>query len=96
MTPKLRKVQRHAPLYPLNKFPKGFGMKLGKELVYLLATRDAPDISGDDWEKIFARCIGVSWKKSNEGIEDVVMGGGYPGARRRLRTQNPLRMNTYA
>lgn len=74
MTPKLRKVQRHAPLYPLNKFPKGFGMKLGKELVYLLATRDAPDISGDDWEKIFARCIGVNWKKSNEGLEDVVMG----------------------
>lgn len=74
MTPKLRNVQRHAPLYPLNDFPKEFGMKLGKELIYVLATRDNPDISGDDWEQIFARCIGVDWEKSNEGIEDVVMG----------------------
>lgn len=74
MKPKLRNVKRHKPLYPINDFPKDFGMKLGRELIYVLATRDNPDISGDDWEQIFARCIGVDWEKSNDGLEDVVMG----------------------
>ena len=62
MKPKLRAARRHKPPYPLNKFPADFGLKLGKELIYILATRDNPDISGDDWEQIFARCIGVVWR----------------------------------
>ena len=74
MTPKLRKVQRHKPLYPLNQFPADFGLKLGKELIYILATRENPVIDGDDWEQIFAHCIGVDWQKSNVGLEDVVCG----------------------
>jgi len=74
MKPKLRNAVRHKPLYPLNEFPEDFGFKLGKELIYILATRDNPDVSGDDWEQIFARCIGVDWKKSNVGLEDVVCG----------------------
>lgn len=74
MNPKLRKAERHKPAYKLNVFPSDFGLKLGKELIYILATRENPDISGDDWEQIFARCIGVEWKKSNVGLEDVVKG----------------------
>lgn len=74
MKPKLRNAVRHKPPYPLNEFPADFGLKLGKELIYILATRDNPDISGDDWEQIFARCVGVEWKKSNVGLEDVVCG----------------------
>ena len=74
MQPKLRNAQRHKPLYPLNQFPPDFGLKLGREIIYILATRENPDISGDDWEKIFARCVGVNWEKSNVGLEDVVAG----------------------
>ena len=74
MKPKIRNVQRYKSLYPLNRLSSDFGMKLGKELIYVLATRDNPDVSGDDWEQIFARCIGVEWKKSNSGLEDVVCG----------------------
>lgn len=74
MKPKLRNAQRHKALYPLNQFPPDFGLKLGRELIYVLATRENPDISGDDWEQIFARCIGVDWAKSNVGLEDVVSG----------------------
>lgn len=74
MNPKLRKADRYKPLYRLNMFPSDFGLKLGKELIYVLATRENPDVSGDDWEQMFARCIGVEWKKSNVGLEDVVQG----------------------
>lgn len=74
MKPRLRNAARHKPLYPLNEFPDNFALNLGKELIYILATRDNPDVSGDDWEQIFARCIGVEWKKSNVGLEDVVCG----------------------
>lgn len=74
MKPKIRNVIRHRSLYPLNQFPEDFGMKLGKELIYILATRDNPDVSGDDWEQMFARCLGVEWEKSNSGLEDVICG----------------------
>jgi hypothetical protein len=46
---------------------------LGRELVYHLATRSAPILEGDDWEQIFARLIGARWKKSNVGLDDIVI-----------------------
>ena len=48
-------------------------MALGKELVYLLATRNSPRLEGSDWEEIFARCIGAKWCPSNVGLDDVVL-----------------------
>jgi len=90
--PKLRNAQRHAPPYRLNEFPSDFGMKLGRELIYVLATRDNPDVSGDDWEQIFARCIGVEWKKSNVGLEDVVMGRTAWSAKT-VKNENPFTYN---
>lgn len=74
MEPKIRNVKRYKAPYPLNQLSADFGMRLGKELIYILATRDCPDVTGDDWEQIFARCIGVDWKKSNSGLEDVASG----------------------
>lgn len=74
LQPKLRSVERHKSLYPLNRIPDEIGFKIGKELIYLLATRENPDIAGNDWEQIFARCLGVEWKNSNVGLEDVTMG----------------------
>jgi len=72
--PKLKGVEKYKPEYPLNKLPKKFAMALGKELIYLLATRSDPRLEGSDWEEIFARCVGADWRPSNVGLDDVVHG----------------------
>lgn len=70
-TPRLRNVEKYKPFYQLGQFPAGFALALGKELVYLLATRDPPTLEGSDWEQIFARCINAEWTPSNVGLDDV-------------------------
>jgi hypothetical protein len=70
--PRLKNVEKYEPLYPLNKFPSGFALELGKEIIYLLATRGTPRLEGSDWEEIFARLIGAEWKPSNVGLDDIV------------------------
>ena len=70
--PKLRTVNKAVPPYELNKFPSDFAFKLGRELIYLLATKDTPTLEGSEWEEIFATCIGAEWKPSNVGLDDVV------------------------
>ena len=70
-SPKLRGVDKYNPDYPLGMFPAGFAMELGKELIYLLATRTPPTLEGSDWEQIFARCVGAQWSPSNVGLDDV-------------------------
>ena len=71
--PRLRNVNKvHAP-YELNNFPSDFGFKLGRELIYLLATKGTPSLEGTEWEKIFAGCITANWKPSNVGLDDVVL-----------------------
>src|SRR3990167_118469 len=69
--PKLRTVEKYHPPYPLNDFPDGFYVGLGREIVYLLATRATPRLEGPDWEEIFTRLIGGRWKPSNVGLDDV-------------------------
>lgn len=71
--PKLRNVEKYKPPYPLNKFPGDFALILGKEIVYLLATRVTSRLEGPDWEEIFARLIGGRWKPSNVGLDDVLL-----------------------
>jgi hypothetical protein len=73
-SPKLRTVDKVKPPYPLNSFPANFPYKLGQEIVYILATRDRPELEGPDWEIIFSRCVGGEWKPSNVGLDDVVLG----------------------
>lgn len=70
-SPKLKSVNKYHPDYPLGKFPSGFALALGREIVYALATRNPPSIEGPDWEQIFARCIGANWRPSNIGLDDV-------------------------
>lgn len=70
--PKLRNVEKYNPPYHLNKFPAGFALNLGKEIVYLLATRGTPRLEGSDWEEIFARLVGAKWAPSNVGLDDIV------------------------
>ena len=72
--PKLRTVEKYKPLYPLNKFPKNFAVDLGREVVYLIASRGKKArIEGSDWEEIFARLVGAKWKPSNVGLDDIVL-----------------------
>lgn len=58
LSPKLRAVQKSKPPYRLNEFSKDFGIKVGKELICLLATKQTPTLEGNEWEQIFANCIG--------------------------------------
>ena len=80
-SPKLRTVNKSVPAFPLNEFPKDFPFLLGKELIYLLASKGKPELEGSDWENIFANCIGAEWKPSNVGLDDVVMGNTAWGAK---------------
>lgn len=80
-SPKLRTVNKSIAAFPLNDFPKDFPFLLGKELVYLLASKGKPELEGSEWESIFASCIGADWKPSNVGLDDVVMGNTAWGAK---------------
>ena len=80
-TPKLRTVNKSVSAFPLNKFPKDFPFLLGKELIYLLASKGKPELEGSEWESIFASCIGAEWKPSNVGLDDVIMGNTAWGAK---------------
>jgi len=72
--PRLRTVEKYEPPYLLNRFPKNFAVDLGREVVYLLATRGRKArLEGQDWEEIFARLVGAEWKPSNVGLDDVVL-----------------------
>ena len=59
-SPKLRSVEKYQPEYPLGQFPKGFAIALGREIVYLLATRDIPKIEGEDWRRFSPDALGLS------------------------------------
>jgi hypothetical protein len=80
-SPKLRTVNKAVPAFPVNEFPKNFPFLLGKELIYLLASKGKPELEGPEWENIFANCIGAEWKPSNVGLDDVVSGNTAWGAK---------------
>lgn len=80
-SPRLRTVDKSLPPFTLNNFPSGFAATLGKEIVYLLATKGKGVLEGDEWESIFATCIGAEWKPSNVGLDDVVLGNTCWGAK---------------
>ena len=72
-SPRLRTVEKYEPPYPLNRFPADFPLRLGKEIIFYLATRRTPRIEGSDWEEMFARIVDAKWKPSNVGLDDVVL-----------------------
>ncbi|MEX2411768.1 MAG: hypothetical protein WD607_10455 [Candidatus Paceibacterota bacterium] len=86
--PKLRTVDKSLPPFPLNQFPKDFPFILGKELVYLLASKGKAVLEGPEWEAIFATCIGAEWKPSNVGLDDVLLGNTAWGAKT-VKASNP-------
>jgi len=80
-SPKLRTVDKSLPPFPLNHFPKDFPFILGKELIYLLASKGNASLEGEEWEAIFATCIGAEWRPSNVGLDDVILGNTAWGAK---------------
>lgn len=70
--PKIKAADRFKSLYNLNSFNSDFGKKVGKEVIYLLATKSQPSLEGGEWEEIFANSINATWKPSNIGLDDVV------------------------
>ncbi len=79
--PRLRHVDKITPPYPLGQFPRGVLLKVAGHIVYMLHTRSSLQIEGEDWESIFADSIGATWKPSNIGLDDVVLGGCCWGAK---------------
>lgn len=86
--PKLRTVDKSLPPFPLNEFPKDFPFILGKELVYLLASKGKAILEGSEFESIFATCIGAEWKPSNVGLDDIILGNTAWGAKT-VKASNP-------
>lgn len=80
-SPRLRTVEKVKPPYPLNDFPKDFGFKVGKRIIYILAAKGWPVLQGEEWEEIFANCVSATWKPSNVGLDDVVLGNSAWGAK---------------
>lgn len=91
--PKLRTVNKSIPPFALNKFPTDFSLKVGEQLVYILATRGSTDIEGKEWEQIFANSIGAVWKPSNVGLDDIVLGNTAWGAKS-VKEKKPSRKKT--
>ena len=89
-SPKLKTVQKSTPPYPLNVFPKNFGQMLGREIIYILATKTKATIEGGEWEEIFASCIGAEWKPSNVGLDDITLGNTAFGAKT-VKNPNPTK-----
>lgn len=87
-SPRLRTVNKVKPPYPLNQFPSDFGHRIGREIVYLLATKPIPSLEGSEWEQIFASAIGANWKPSNVGLDDIVLDGCAWGAKS-VKHSNP-------
>jgi hypothetical protein len=92
-TPRLRTVNKVLPPYQLNRFPSDFAYRLGREIVYLLATKGVPSLEGKEWEKIFATCIGAQWKPSNVGLDDVVLNACAWGAKT-VKARSPATQKT--
>lgn len=72
MTLKLCNANKIPPPYPLGEFPANFIEKVGKEIVYLLCTKTETSLEGSEWERIFAKAVGVDWKPSVVVLDDVV------------------------
>lgn len=71
--PKLRTVNKATAPYKINKFPVKFIDTFAREMVYMMATKHSMSIEGNEWEQVFANCIGAEWKPSNVGLDDVVL-----------------------
>jgi hypothetical protein len=87
-SPKLRTVHKTPPAFPLNNFPTYLPLIVGREIVYLLASKGRANLIGSEWEAIFATAIGAEWRDSNVGLDDVRLGNTAWGAKT-VKSTNP-------
>lgn len=73
MEPRLRTVNKAVPPFQPNNFPSKFVERFGAEIAYMQATKETMSLEGNEWEQIFANCVGADWKPSNVGLDDVVL-----------------------
>lgn len=71
--PRLRTVNKAVPPYAMNQFPSAFVERFAEDIVYMLATKSPMSLEGNEWEQVFANCIGAEWRPSNVGLDDVVL-----------------------
>lgn len=71
--PKLRTVNKAKAPFETNSFPNTLIDTLAQNIVYMMATKQSMSLEGNEWEQIFAECIGAEWKPSNVGLDDVVL-----------------------
>lgn len=71
--PRLRTVNKAVAPFDVNKFPPKFIEIFSKNIVYMMATKQNMSLEGNEWEQIFAECIGADWKPSNVGLDDVIL-----------------------
>lgn len=71
--PRLRTVNKAVAPFNKNEFPHKFVDILAREIVYMKATKAHMSLEGNEWEQIFANCVGAEWKPSNVGLDDVVL-----------------------
>ena len=95
--PKLRTVNKATAPFPTNKFPPQFIDTLAREIVYMMATKQTMSLEGNEWEQIFAECVGADWKPSNVGLDDVVLNNCCWGAKtvygnKKLERQERVRL----
>ena len=72
--PRLRGSRESLPPYPLNRFPDTFAERIGRQVIYLLATQPLADVQGQTWERMFSEAIGAMWQPSNLGLTDIALG----------------------
>ncbi len=73
----------------MNQFPHDFAFLVGKQIIYMLATKAQPSLEGSEWEQIFANAINGEWKPSPVGLDDVVKGNCAWGAKS-VKNTNPF------
>ena len=57
--PRLRTVNKAVPPYSINQFPSAFIERFAEDIVYMLATKSTMSLEGNEWEQVFANCIGA-------------------------------------
>ena len=92
--PRLRNVNKATAPFSLNNFPAKFVDTLVKNIVYLLATKSSMSLEGNEWEQIFAECIGADWKPSNVGLDDVILENCCWGAKTVFSSSNIEKQST--
>ena len=92
--PRLRTVNKAIAPFDCNKFPSEFVDTLAREIVYMMATKHHMSLEGNEWEQIFANCVGADWKPSNVGLDDVVLNNCCWGAKTVFGTNNIANQQT--